>query len=220
MVSSIRMVAVDCASDEINSVRDMRNPSDGKAPLAPNLELIGRDKAHGSRRGVSRPWKADDELNELLETFVSGPRSIVQKLDRSLDLRRMFTKYCSELEGGFLANKKLLVSLRSAKHRFESLATPLGIFVVWFQAFIMTAREIMVMRSGIEVQCSVEFLHKIDTRTCVMLALMADASDDALSFTRGVDSWENFDPSSVNADVYCFLIRIVELYVDVKMCTM
>ena len=53
-----------------------------------------------------------------------------------------------------------------------------------------------------------------------LLALMADASDDALSFTRGVDSWETFDPSSVNADVYCFLIRIVELCVDVKMCTM
>eukprot|EP00959_Pyramimonas_sp_CCMP1952_P085608 1790706-Pyramimonas_sp.AAC.1 len=46
LVATVRMVAVDCASDEINSVRDMRNPSDGSAPLAPNLELIGRDKAH------------------------------------------------------------------------------------------------------------------------------------------------------------------------------
>eukprot|EP00959_Pyramimonas_sp_CCMP1952_P171740 3588706-Pyramimonas_sp.AAC.1 len=76
----------------------------------------------------------------------------------------------------------------------------------------------MVMRSGVEVQCAAEFICKIDTRTCVMLGLMADASDDALSFTRGVDSWENFDPSSVNADAYCFLIRIVELYVDGKVC--
>ncbi|CAK0864004.1 unnamed protein product, partial [Prorocentrum cordatum] len=69
------------------------------------------------------------------------------------------------------------------------------------------------------VRCCAEFLFKIDTRTCVMLALMADASDDALSFTRGVDSWENFDPSALNADVYCFLIRIVELYMEGRVCT-
>ena len=219
LVSTIKMIAVDCASDEINSVRDMRDPSDGQPPLAPNLELIGRDKAHGSRRGITRPWKADDDLNWHLETFVSGNRSIVQKIDRSLDLRRMFTKHCSELESGFLANRKLLVSLRSAKHRFESLASPLGTFVVWLHAYIMTAREVIVMRTGVEVQCIVEFLHNIDTRKCVMMAMMADAADDALCFTRGVDSWDNFDPSKINGDVYCFLVRIVELYVKGKVCT-
>ena len=218
-VSTIKMVAVDCASDEINSVRDMRDPSDGQPPLAPNLELIGRDKAHGSRRGITRPWKADDDLSWHLETFIQGSRSIVQKIDRSLDLRRMFTKHCSELESGFLANRKLLVSLRSAKHRFESLASPLGTFVVWFQAYLMTAREVIVMRTGVEVQCMVEFLYHIDTRKCVLLALMADAADDALWFTRGMDSWDNFDPSKVNGDVYGFLVRIAELYVRGKACT-
>ena len=143
LVGSVRMVAVDCASDEINSVRDMKTPADGSAALAPNLEMIGRDKAHGSRRGITRPWTADDTLKDLLERFVHGKHSMIQKLDRSNDLRRMFTKYCGEMDSGFHVNANLLVSLRSAKHRFESLASPLGMWVVRYQAIVMTCREII-----------------------------------------------------------------------------
>jgi hypothetical protein len=218
MVETIRMVAVDCASDEINSVRDMVRPMDGSDPLAPKLELIGRDKAHGSRRGITRPWKADVVLTELLDKFVLGSSSMIQKIDRSPDLRRIFTKHCSALESGFLCNSKLLISLRSAKHRFESLAGPLGTWCVWYQALIMTAREIVVMRSGVEVQCSLELLADISTERCVLMSLLADASDDALMFTRGMDSWDNMDPSITNSDVYCFLIRIAELYSEGKVC--
>ena len=109
------------------------------------MEVIGRDKAHGSRRSISRPWKSDADLNDVLDRFASGRNSIVQKLDRSLDFRRMFTTHCTDLESGFLANSKLLVSLKSAKHRFESLASPLGTVVVWYRAFLNTAREIIVM---------------------------------------------------------------------------
>ena len=49
--------------------------------------------------------------------------------------------------------------------------------------------------------------------------MMADATDDALTLTRSVDDWDNFDASSINSDVYCFLIRIVELYVEGRATT-
>ena len=46
------MVAVDSAGDEVKSVRDMIDPPDGD-PLAPNVEALLRDKAHGARRRSS-----------------------------------------------------------------------------------------------------------------------------------------------------------------------
>ena len=73
------------------------------------------------------------------------------------------------------------------------------------------------MRSGIEVQCAQKFLQEVSTEVCVLMAMMADASDDGLSFTRSVDGWDSFDPAALNSDVYYFLIRIVELYKEDKL---
>ena len=59
VTTNTRMVSTDSAMDEINSVRDMKSSPDGTPPILPNLEVIGRDKAHGSRRMLTRPWQAD-----------------------------------------------------------------------------------------------------------------------------------------------------------------
>ncbi len=53
---TIKMVAVDSALDEVNSVRDMAEPAAGGEPLAPNLEVLLRDKAHGARRNALVGW--------------------------------------------------------------------------------------------------------------------------------------------------------------------
>lgn len=49
---TIHQLAVDSASDETLSARMMQKGAalDGERPLTPNLQLITRDKAHGSRR--------------------------------------------------------------------------------------------------------------------------------------------------------------------------
>ena len=50
-------------------------------------------------------------------------------------------------------------------------------------ALLLTAREIVVMRTGVEVQRSLYFLSEISTEVCVPMAMLADASDGALEFT-------------------------------------
>ena len=50
ITKQIRMVCVDSASDEVASVRDMIEPPSGGGPIAPNVEALLRDKAHGARR--------------------------------------------------------------------------------------------------------------------------------------------------------------------------
>ena len=100
--------------------------------------------------------------------------------------RRILTKYCNELKCGlFRRSPQLLVSLSAAKHRFESLASPLGKLVVWLPAFIQCAREIILMRiRGPEVDVARDFLEQINTETALMLSLMADGADDGLELTR------------------------------------
>ena len=51
---------------------------------------------------------------------------------------------------------------------------------------------------------------------CVVIALLADASDDGLQLTREMDSFDDADPAYLSTPTYLFCIRIVELYVAGK----
>ena len=48
--NNVRMVAADAAADEVNSVKDMTEPNSNGNAIAPQLEVILRDKALGARR--------------------------------------------------------------------------------------------------------------------------------------------------------------------------
>ena len=83
--TKIEVVCVDSASNETKSALVMRNSG-----LTPNLRLIIRDRAHASRRLLSRPWKADPFLNEIAETVVMSSTSICKRVQHSHDLREMY----------------------------------------------------------------------------------------------------------------------------------
>jgi hypothetical protein len=210
--SNIRMVAVDAAADEVASVRDMQEPAGGGPALAPNLEALLRDKAHGARRTMSRPWKADGHLHEIITFYVTSKTSMVQKIDHSPELRRVFDQHCRSINGRIVRKSKTMLWLHSAKHRFESIAAPMARLVLWMPAFIMTAREVLLLRTMAAAEYCALFLEHITTKTCVLVAMMADAADDGLTFIRKADDFDSADAAEINADVYCFLIRIVELY--------
>eukprot|EP00969_Alexandrium_andersonii_P252422 11155599-Alexandrium_andersonii.AAC.1 len=66
-------------------------------------------------------------------------------------MRKTFTRQCDDFKSDIQRNNGLLMSLHSAKHRFESLAAPMGMWVMWFVALLHTAREIAIRRDGSEV---------------------------------------------------------------------
>jgi hypothetical protein len=60
----VEVFAADAASDEQLAGRELQSPADGGPAMLPNLKIVVRDKAHASRRLLSRPWAADAYLNE------------------------------------------------------------------------------------------------------------------------------------------------------------
>jgi len=87
---------------------------------------------------------------------------------------------------------------------------------MWVLALIQTAQEIIIVRTGPERDCANIFLEAISTKRCVQIAMMADAADDGLVLTREHDDFDKADPSNMSDDVHCFLVKIVELYVNGK----
>ena len=62
----------------------------------------------------------------MVDFFIIGKDSLVQKIDRSLVLREMLTTQCDQFDGGLKRHNSSLMSLHSARHRFESYASPMG----------------------------------------------------------------------------------------------
>ena len=121
----IHSTTVDSASNEIVAAQDMAASQPGRdfAQL-PNHKLIVRDRAHGSRRTLQRPWAADPYLDAIVTSVVLGPNSICQLIQRSDDLRAWYFSCTSASSSKGVTT--CFRNLRAALHRYETLMTPIS----------------------------------------------------------------------------------------------
>ena len=132
-------ITVDAASYETLSA-DIMRPSTLASlhrALTPDLRFALRDKAHASRRIISRPWSADAYLKDFVIMFASGRGSMAQLTQHSLDIIMVFANYVKTCTHTCV--NTTVTNMRAAKHRFESFAKPLGRSVLHLHACIRTA---------------------------------------------------------------------------------
>ena len=77
VANKIEAVCVDSASNELKAGRLM------KETFAPNMKAVIRDRAHATRRLLSRPWVAEPELEDVAHVFVMGRHSLCQRIHHS-----------------------------------------------------------------------------------------------------------------------------------------
>ena len=207
VMQRVELLCVDAASDELLSGESMRGHAGEALPACtPNLKVIARDAAHASRRFLSRLWKADDEIVSTLSTFVRTRQSITQRIHRS----QVFTAWFGEevaRDGGTCRN------LRAAKHRFESYATPLARICQHLPAVVRTAERIVIERGpgSDEGKDAATFLEQLTPHTAMMLAMLADAADEMLMFTRLCDT-ENLDSAELHLQLETSIARATLLF--------
>ena len=149
----MEVVTTDAAANEILATHitaGKRSPkieqNDAQQPLMPNIKLVGRDQAHAFRRLMTRPYKCDPYLDETLGMLVDDRDSMAQKIHNSFVLKKIFQE---EIEAQNEASWNLQVkNLRAAKHRFESLVTPLGRQLLCLPAFLKACQRIAANRSA------------------------------------------------------------------------
>ena len=208
-------LTVDAASNEVAAGEAACLPESRPAhavgqAFMPNLQVIVRDKAHGSRRVLERPWLADDYLKGVAEGLISHPSSFAQLIQHSAELRRIYTEACEA--SGSRHVSTTFQNLRAAKHRFESMTTPLSRICLDWEAFFMVlgrmaadkARE----RAGVY---ATEMLQSIDEQFLLQAALLADASDETQILIRFFDERE-VDNGKISAACRRFVDRIDKLF--------
>ena len=196
---------------QATSVKDMRDGAPGRPPIAPNIEVTIRDKPHASRRLLSRPWACDPIISDILEAMVLGPDSILQKIEHSLHLQAMFSRHCDRVKTSFHKKVGQHLAVRAAKHRFESLSTPLSRLALWFPAFIGLAEEVLLVRGREDSEWASAFLDYLTTSRMVLIGLLADAADEGMLFTRLLDD-PKVDVATLSTECHLFLVKVAELF--------
>ncbi len=208
-----KQLVIDSASDETLSGRQMREGInlDGVKPLTPNLKIVTWDKAHGTRRIISRTFAADEHLNEILQRNVMGNDSIVATIDHSPNLRSQFEVFVRLDEHSIGARVK---NLGFAKHRYDSVRKPLGRFVLWIGAMLATADWVRHQRHGREEARRCEaFLARLTEEDYLQLAMMADAVDECVVLTRFLDD-EAYDLAAAPDEVASFQRNVHYLFIE------
>ena len=181
--------------------------------LAPNQDIVTLDAAHASRRFLSRTFKLDDTMARILDDYILGSQSVTSIIANSPHLTDIFTS-CVKILSSEDSIPGDAFNVGVAKHRFNSISKRLGRFVGKLCAIFQTAEKIRHLRHGKEEARQAEqFLAKFSEEDYVMLAMMADAADEAYVFTAYCDD-EEADTSLQADEVAIFVENCRFLFTD------
>ena len=147
--------------------------------------------------------------------FARGRGSIARMIHNSPHIRQVFVNYTR-----MCRNKAInagITNLRAAAHRFESFQKPLGRTCIFLHACIRTALHISRRQNDDMAKMAKAWLKSVTTERCLMLAMMADASDQAMQLTRILDD-ESADPSVLNREFLAFSLSITGLFGSSRRC--
>ena len=216
ITSHVEIVVSDAAAHELLATsasagdRDPRIEKDSSTtPLFPCLKMIGRDAAHAYRKVLQRPYQADEEMKSVMEDFALSNDSMLQQVSHSHEMRAWFEEEILKMESSPWGKK--CKNLKSAKHRFESHATPLGRLLMYFPAFLNVVSRIYETRQGGQGAKAQSWLSGLTSDRLLLVSMLSDAADEGLVLVRTVDR-EDLDLSELADHVQAFHDRIIWLF--------
>jgi len=212
ILNKIEAITVDSASDELLAGEMMRGRCNiaEEQVICPNMKLVVRDKTHASRRTIQKPESCDVFLETLVGTLFKNKHSITQIINNSHVWSSHFAGYVADIEDRI---GKGIKNVRGAKHRHESLATPRGRFVLYMDAYLQVAMHMLNGSNRDAQKHAAEFLNYINEEVALQAAMLADACDEGLLFTRTLDN-EGTDPAELQHLVQDFVRNLHVLFID------
>ncbi len=214
----VEAITIDSAYNEVLSVQDVQQGGRGPSPFPvmhlPRCRFLLRDGAHKARRILSRPWSACAILGDLVGLTCHWKDSMGQLIHHSTELKKLYAQCVEECDHESAVSTRF-ANMRCAKHRLETHITPLSRAVLNFSAYILFAVKLAVLRKGErEGRAAEVFLTALKERGASMLlllAMMADAGNEALHLIRYMDK-EDFETADLCTHVEGFLDSIAWMF--------
>ena len=173
-----------------------------------------------SRRLLQRPWRADAELTDIIETLILAKTSIAQRIRNSDVHKSAFNREIKIMDECPVSASSAarLVNLSNAKHRFDSVSTPLIRLIALLPAVLSCAYNMFVERSGqAESRDAAAFLRYVSgvdgMRRLVLAALVADAASACVALLRFYDT-ESYDAANVCAAIRTYADKLHCLFTE------
>ena len=216
----VELFDTDGASDEQKTGRLLAG-HDGPCGDFPNIKVQLQDKTHAATRLTLKPWLADPFLRETFFGLIRDRDSIASVIFKSDVFKRIFHARVAQTVDCPVDGSRI-TDMASAKHRFASSQKPVGRMILWLDAVIATAHEIVVRRKAgkREARSAVRFLDMVmDPDRLIVLAMMADAGDECSGLLRFFDS--RFDVAETPHVISTFLHKIDCLFLrrEVEKCS-
>ena len=211
----VEMTASDNASNEVRATRMLR----GRTPTSPghltttfkNVRCHVPDVTHASVRMIKRPWAADPYLDSVMQTHIWGSGSIVCTIQFT-NYQKKFASFAQDMESTGVMGTRIR-DMNLAKHRFNSVTTPVGRFVLFFPVVWTLAACMLNRPAGDDCrQKAHDFFDTIDEDAVIQISMLADAADEHSAIVRFFDS-EDYDVSEVPSALSIFLQKITMLFV-------
>ena len=198
------LLNMDAAADEQLAGRLMAC-NDG---LFPGVKQVCRDRAHAARRVISRPFKASAEIWDVFQALIWGNASMPATIQSSDVLRKVFNQYVKDMGGDRVQSMSL------CKQRFDSHQKATGRLILWLRPTIKTAIYATVYRHNLrDGERGALFLRSLSEERVLLLAMVADFTDEATSIIRLMDS-EAGDVATHNIELDVFASRVKHLFID------
>ncbi len=149
-------------------------------------------------------------MTEVVQKLFQLRSSITQVIHHSHVWSAKFASYAAEVEDGISQRIK---NVKGAKHRHESKAKPRGRFVLFMDAYIQLAVHMLHGREDETANYAKDFLSFLSEEVAVQAAMLADASDEGLLFTRILDN-EATDAAQMQVLAEDFLGKLQSLFCD------
>lgn len=218
--STLHQMSFDSASNEVLGGRMLRDGVnlDEVSGFAPNLKTTNRDRTHASRRVLSRTVAADEYLNKVMSSWVSGDsggQSVASAIDSSAEIKSKFSEFVAQDAAHMGAKVK---NLGFANHRYESQAKPLGRMVHTIYAVIEKANWVVVNRPNTGAQAAMRrFLNHLTNEQYLTAAMLADAAAEDINLIRFTEP-EDVDVADVLGQVEAFRRNIKFLFGHERGC--
>ena len=125
LLSIIEFFVSDAAGDEQKAGKLLRDGFRHLQPALPSLKVVVRDRAHASRRIISRGWSADPYLKSVLDMLLHNRMSIVRIIENSVVWKARFQELIAREPSPPVVTNRTR-GLDYAPHRFDSKAKPLA----------------------------------------------------------------------------------------------
>ena len=143
-----------------------------------NLNERVKDKTHASRRITGKAWSSDPRIWEVFDFLVAGKQSVTRLVENSDDIKSIFNKYARQAHHNIDGSR--VRPMQFSKERFDSTSKPAARLILWFEALVATCIEVSTTRTGAPQTRANDFLSWITESRLLTMALIADASDEAL----------------------------------------